>query len=91
MPQYQDSCLFAGVLGPGVGGIEQCHCLNRWKSNHIHYKVWDEITKILPNFSGATVDVWEWISNFIPHFIMDVITYPGCLVQEWELLNNVTV
>ena len=23
----------------------------------------------------STVEVWEWISNFIPHFIMDVITY----------------
>ena len=27
-----------------------------------------------PNFNGATV--WEWISNYIPHFIIDVITYP---------------
>ena len=27
-------------------------------------------------FNGETVEVWEWISNFIPHFIMDVITYP---------------
>ena len=33
-----------------------------------------------PNFHGATVQVWEWISNFIPHFIMNVITYP-CLIQ----------
>ena len=25
------------------------------------------------------LEVWEWISNFIPHIIMDVITYPwGC-------------
>ena len=26
----------------------------------------------------STVQVWVWISNFIPHCIMDVITYP-CL------------
>ena len=39
-------------------------------------KVWDEITYSLPNFNGATVEVWEWISNFVPHIIMDVITYP---------------
>ena len=24
----------------------------------------------------CTVEVWEWISDFIPHLIMDVITYP---------------
>ena len=35
-------------------------------------KVWDEIT--IPNFNGCTVEVCEWISDFIPHFIMDVIT-----------------
>ena len=23
-----------------------------------------------------SVDAWEWIGNFIPHFILDVITYP---------------
>ena len=33
---------------------------------------------LLVNFSGATVDVWEWKSNFIPHFTGDVITRP-CL------------
>ena len=34
-------------------------------SNYIHYKVWDEITHPFPNFKGCTVEVWEWISNFI--------------------------
>ena len=28
----------------------------------------DEITYPFPNFNGATVEVWEWISNFISHF-----------------------
>ena len=28
-----------------------------------------------PNFNSAT-NVWAWFSNFIPHFTMDVITYP---------------
>ena len=28
----------------------------------------DEITYPFPNFNGATVEVWEWISNFITHF-----------------------
>ena len=44
-------------------------------------KVWDEITYQFPNFNGATIEgatieVSESISNFIPHFIVDVIIYP---------------
>ena len=29
-----------------------------------------------PNFKGVAVEVWEWIRDFISHFIMDVMTYP---------------
>ena len=43
-------------------------------------KVWDEITYPFPNFNSSTVEVWEWMNNFIPHFMMDVITY-----QDWDL------
>ena len=51
--------------------------ISAWiSSNHIHYKVCDEIIYPFPNFNGVTVEVWEWINNFIPHFIMDVITHP---------------
>ena len=45
-----------------------------WISNRTPSKVWDEITYPFPNFNGATVEVWGWIGNFIPPFIMDVIT-----------------
>ena len=38
-------------------------------------RVWDEITYPSPKFNGAAVEV-EWISNFIPHIIMDAVTYP---------------
>ena len=38
-------------------------------------KVWDEITYPFPNFNRSTIEVFEWISNFIPHFIMDVISH----------------
>ena len=48
-----------------------------WISNHTRSEVWDKITSPFPNFNGATVAVWEWISNFIPHYILDVITYPA--------------
>ena len=56
--------------------------------NHMSNKVWDEITYLsqnfndwhkitypFPNFNGFTVEVWEWISNFIPHCMMGVIVY----------------
>ena len=42
----------------------------------IHYNVWDEITGPFPNFNSATIEVLEWICNFIPHFTRHVITYP---------------
>ena len=28
----------------------------------------DEIANPFPNFNGATVEVWECLSNFIPYF-----------------------
>ena len=28
-----------------------------WRNNHIHYKMWDEITYPFLNFKGATVEV----------------------------------
>ena len=54
-----------------------------WISNYTHYKVWDEITDTAPNFNVYAVKVWEWISNFIQHFTMHMITYP-C----WDELTN---
>ena len=40
-----------------------------------HYRVWDAITYPFPNFN-CNVEVWEWISNFIPHFTGHVISLP---------------
>ena len=48
-------------------------------NNHMPSKVWDQIADPFQNFNGYTVEVWEWISNFITHFMMDVITY-----QYWD-------
>ena len=36
-------------------------------------KVWNEITYPFTNLNGGNVNISDWISNFIPHFIMDVI------------------
>ena len=38
-------------------------------------KVWGGITYPFLNFNGEAVEVYGWISSFIPYFIMDVITY----------------
>ena len=46
-------------------------------SNHVRRNVWDGITYPFLNCNGYTVEVWEWMSNFIPHFIMDVISCHG--------------
>ena len=46
-----------------------------WVSDHIYSKVCEEITYPFPNFNGVTVEVWERINDFIPHFIIDTITY----------------
>ena len=51
---------------------------NVWKA------LWDEITYPFPNFYGWTVEVGEWISNFIPHSIMDVNIYP-CLDLSYSI------
>ena len=38
--------------------------------------VWGEITHLFPNGNSCAAKFWEQISNFITHFITDVITYP---------------
>ena len=43
-----------------------------WKS---HYN--DEITYPFPYFNSANVKVWEWISNFIQHFIEHYLSMLG--------------
>ena len=52
-----------------------------WISNHMHNKVWDEITYPFPNFNGGTIEVWVWISNFIPHFINVLLIHAGIKVN----------
>ena len=44
--------------------------------------MWEEIVYPFSNFNGCTVEVWELISNFMPHFIGHVISY-AC----WDLIR----
>ena len=52
-----------------------------WIGYYIHYNVWDEMSYPFPTLNRATVEVYECISNFIPHFTGHVITNP-CL--DWS-------
>ena len=66
------------------GNIQESLLLTRitlvtvWISNYIHYDVWGGITYPFPNFNGCTIEVWEWMINFVQHFIGNVISYPCC-------------
>ena len=44
-----------------------------WMSNHMSSKGWYEITYPYPNFNGCTVEVWDWINDFLPYILMGVI------------------
>ena len=57
-----------------------------WISNYIHYKLWDEITYPFPNVNGCTVEVLEWINDFILHFI----TLCDYLSMQGFKLNHVS-
>ena len=56
-----------GGVGVGVGWYAAL--MHLWDSAHA-----SKITYTFPNFNGCTVEVWEWISNFNQHFMMDVST-----------------
>ena len=70
------------AMKEGINGLHHTEKLKKkiryaaWISNHMHFIMWDEITYPFPNFNGGTVEVWEWISDFIPHYTWFLITYP---------------
>ena len=45
-------------------------------SIHNPGKMWDGITHLFRNFNCCTVEVCEWVSNFIKHITIDGITRP---------------
>ena len=44
------------------------------------------ITYPFQNINGCTVEVWEWMTNILSHFVIDVITYPW-----WYWIRNMLV
>ena len=47
-----------------------------WLINNIYYKVWQWTTYPFSKFNAVTVELWERVNNFIPHFTGYMITYP---------------
>ena len=75
---YWRGLLLTATTHHGILGLWGCLTFfSPWISNHMHIKVWCEITYPSPNFNGS-LHCWSsgWTSNFTPHFNMHVITYP---------------
>ena len=47
--------------------------------------MWDEIIYPFPYFNAYIVEIWQWVSNFIPHFVNNVMTYTCLEPQDWML------
>ena len=63
------------VFARAYGCTCMCICVD-------HVKIWSDerlyfitLYHQFPNVNGCTVEVWECISNFTPHCMLDVITY----------------
>ena len=55
--------LFLNIRGPFYW--HRLTLIIAWISNQMPSKAWDEITYPFSNFNDATIEVWEWISNFM--------------------------
>ena len=52
--------------------------------NYIYYKEWDEVTYLFTNINGDTAEVWELISNFVPHVLgMWLPIYGGIKINPY--------
>ena len=59
-------------------------------SNYSYQKTWEEITYPFPNLNSCTVEVWEWISNFIPHSTESVSIYTCWDLSQFMLIKGVS-
>ena len=62
MPPSAFQLQFQCIMGPFQ--LTLLTLIPTWVSNYIHYKVYDDITYSFPNFTGAAVNIWEWLINF---------------------------
>ena len=56
------------VLLYSINVVSTFSCLiPTWISNYMNIKVWLDIAYLFPNSIGSIVEIWQWISNFIPY------------------------
>ena len=77
VPTSRD-CFFANMDYPLIPA---------WINNHIHYEVWAENIYPFSNFNSTGIEIWEWISNFVPQSTEHVIIYP-CWDQSYSVLER---
>ena len=75
MQTCQAAALFLFLFENTRGHLHGLILILTWISNHMPSHVWDEITYPFPNFNGCTFEFGEWVSDFIAHFIMALMTY----------------
>ena len=63
--------------------------ISAWINNYIHYKMQVEITYPFPNFNSATIEIWEWMSNFILHFM--ACDYLSMLSNGWVKVCSISI
>ena len=63
----------------GLAMIPACIC------NRVNFGVWDGVACPFPDFGGATVEVWEWMSDFVAHITGHAIACP-CWDWGWTML-----
>ena len=68
-------CFRFPVSPSGQQGPFYWHGLTWIPASYVQWSVgWSYLS--IPNLSGCTIEVWQRTSNFITHYITEVITYP---------------
>ena len=58
--------------------------IGAWTGNYIHYGEWGESIYPFTDVNGCTDEVWELISNCIPHYTVYAMTY-SCWGPSYSL------
>ena len=66
LPVQRFECRCHTCVEPELG--HDCACISITTIT----KCGGEIIYPLPNFNGCTIEVWEWIGNFIPHLLLNI-------------------
>ena len=51
--------------------------ITAWICYPMPSKMWGEITYPFLNFNCVSIEIYDWISNFVPHLIINIATNPS--------------